>query len=214
MLRTLFTRVSQYSTLKTPCSSIITACGVRSYVTRTQSDMIKTKARNAPMVLNPEIGIPIPVFTEIERNRLREDPLVSQLVNLIMRDGKKMQAERLVKEALLDIRKYTNTDPFKLLSDAIDLASPLMDTRSGKIGSKVIQIPRALNLRQRRRKAIIWLLESCDKRGERHFHHRLSGELQAIVNGNSSVLPKKLALHRLVIDSRSNIRTTSRTFGR
>ncbi|KAJ2794396.1 hypothetical protein H4R20_006239 [Coemansia guatemalensis] len=172
--------------------------------------MIKTKVRNAPVVLNQDIGIPVPVFTEAERTRQREDPLVSQLVNLIMRDGKKMQAETLVKDALLDIRKHTNSDPFKLLSDAIDLSAPLMDTRSAKVGSKIIQVPRALNLRQRRRKAILWLLDSADKRGERHFPQRLSGELQAIVNGNSSVLPKKLALHKLVIESRSNIRTTSR----
>ncbi|KAJ2498458.1 hypothetical protein GGH96_004303 [Coemansia sp. RSA 1972] len=74
---------------------------------------------------------------------LRTDPLLSQLVNMIMRDGKKARAERLVQTALLDIRRHTNTDPQRVLSDAINLACPLMDTKSARQGSKVVQVPSA-----------------------------------------------------------------------
>ncbi|KAJ1802594.1 hypothetical protein LPJ56_006116, partial [Coemansia sp. RSA 2599] len=153
---------------------------------------------------------PEPLISLSDRQRLRTDPLLSQLVNMIMRDGKKMQAERFVQLALLDIRQHCKSDPYKLLSDAIETVAPLMDTRSARQGSKVIQVPRALNLRQRRRKAIVWLLDSAKKRNERSIHMRLSGELQAIVNGTSGCLEKKLQLHKVVLANRSNIRTTKR----
>ncbi|KAJ1828011.1 hypothetical protein LPJ73_008654, partial [Coemansia sp. RSA 2703] len=62
----------------------------------------------------------------------------------------------------------------------------------------------------RRRRAIVWLLESAARRNERQLHLRLSGEIQAIINGTSGVLEKKLQLHKTVLANRSNIRTTKR----
>ncbi|KAJ1725626.1 hypothetical protein LPJ61_005629 [Coemansia biformis] len=159
------------------------------------------------MEVNTRIGMPEPVVSVEDRQRMRLDPLLAQLVNMIMRDGMKMRAERLVQEALLDIRQHTNSDPYRLLSDAINLVSPLMDTRSGRQGSKVVQMPRALNLRQRRRRAIVWLLDAVNRRNESSFSMRLSGELQAIVNGTSGVLEKKLSLHKLVLANRAAITT-------
>ncbi|KAI8320583.1 ribosomal protein S7 [Martensiomyces pterosporus] len=160
--------------------------------------------------VNPRNAVPEPAISPSDRQRLRTDPLLSQLVSTIMRDGKKMRAEKFVQMALLDIRQHTNSDPYKLLSDAIEIVSPFMDTKSARQGSKVIQVPRALNLRQRRRRAIVWILDSVKRRNERKFHMRLSGELQAIINGTSGVLEKKLQLHKLVLANRSNIRTAKR----
>ncbi|KAJ1898271.1 hypothetical protein LPJ66_002857 [Kickxella alabastrina] len=217
MLRSLFTRpasaalsLSARTLLISTPTMIIQQQQQRNYVTRQQTEIIKAVTRDAPMEVNPRIDVPEPMISASDRQRLRSDPLLAQLVNMIMRDGKKMRAERFVQMALLDIREHCNSDPYKLLSDAIESVSPLMDTRSARQGSKVIQVPRALNLRQRRRKAIVWILESAKKRNEREMHLRLSGELQAIVNGASGVLEKKLQLHKAVLANRSNIRTTKR----
>ncbi|KAJ2859115.1 hypothetical protein GGH94_006281 [Coemansia aciculifera] len=182
----------------------------RSYVTKIQTKVMDTILTSSPMEVNPLSGLPSPLISASDRQRLRNDPLLSQLVNMIMRDGKKMRAERFVQTALLDIREHTNADPYRLLSDAVDLVTPIMDTRSARQGSKVIQVPRALNLRQRRRRAIVWILETAARRNERQVHLRLSGELQAIVNGTSTILEKKLQLHKSVLANRSNIRTTKR----
>ncbi|ORX74296.1 ribosomal protein S7 [Linderina pennispora] len=176
----------------------------RTYVTKRQLEITKQVA------INPRNSIPEPVISTEDRARLRADPLLSQLVNTIMRDGKKLRAERFVQEAMLDIRAHTNSDPYKVVQDAVELAAPVMDTKSGRQGSKVIQIPRPLNLRQRRRRAIVWILDSVKKRNERKFHMRLSGELQAIINGTSGVLEKKLQLHKMVLANRSNIKTSKR----
>ncbi|KAJ2344583.1 hypothetical protein IWW50_005869 [Coemansia erecta] len=180
------------------------------YVTRAQVDVQKTALKNAEIEVNPRTNVPEPVIALDEHVRLRSDPLLSQLVNMIMRDGKKARAERMVQTALLDIRQHTNSDPYRVLSDALNLASPLMDTKSARQGSKVVQVPRALSLRQRRRRAIVWILDAVDRRKERCFSMRLSGELQAIVNGSSGILEKKLMLHKAVLANRSFIRTKER----
>ncbi|KAJ2560029.1 hypothetical protein EV175_000030 [Coemansia sp. RSA 1933] len=202
MFRLLLSQVRS-STAMVP----IALTGLRTYVTKPQTRLMKKALQNAKIETNLRTDTPSPVIPADERQRLRSDPLLSHLVNMIMRDGKKTQAERFVQMALCDIRQTTNSDPYRLLSDAIDLVSPFMDTKSARQGSKVIQVPRALNLRQRRRRAFVWLLAAVDRRNERQYFMRLSGELQAIVNGNSGILEKKLALHKIVLANRSNIRT-------
>ncbi|KAJ1675054.1 hypothetical protein EV182_002025 [Spiromyces aspiralis] len=197
-------------TSATMVAPAVTGGLLRAYVTASQRKILSEVEKNSVVEVNPMTGMTPSGVTDDERRLLREDPLLSQLVNTIMRDGKKTRAQRLINDALRDIRRLTNSDPYKVLADAIELASPLMTTRSAKKGSKVIQVPKPLNLRQRRRRAILWILEACENRGERSMPLRLSGEIQAIINGNSQVLQKKQMLHKLVLANRANINTTTR----
>ncbi|KAL1924483.1 mitochondrial 37S ribosomal protein uS7m [Calcarisporiella thermophila] len=139
---------------------------------------------------------------------LRDDPLLSQLVNTIMKDGKKARAERLVAQALLEVRRRTNADPYTILCEAIELASPMVAMSATRKGSKVVQAPRPLRERQRRRKAIVWLLEAAAKRPEKDFSTRLSSEILAVINGASGALDKKNQLHRLALANRANAQVT------
>jgi small subunit ribosomal protein S7 len=139
-----------------------------------------------------------------EQDFTRQNPIVSQLVNTIMRDGKKARAQRLVSDALADIRVKTNTDPLLVLTEAIESASPMLKLTSAKKGSKVVHVPTALRERQRRRKAIVWILEGASKRPEKTFETRLSGELLSVINGASSALTKKNSLHKMALANRAN----------
>ncbi|KAI8580932.1 hypothetical protein K450DRAFT_235310 [Umbelopsis ramanniana AG] len=139
-----------------------------------------------------------------EQEFTRQNPIVSQLVNTIMRDGKKARAQRLVSDALADIRVKTNTDPLLVLTEAIESASPMLKLTSAKKGSKVVHVPTALRERQRRRKAIVWILEGAAKRPEKTFEARLSGELLSVINGASSALTKKNSLHKMALANRAN----------
>jgi small subunit ribosomal protein S7 len=139
-----------------------------------------------------------------EQEFARQNPIVSQLVNTIMRDGKKARAQRLVSDALADIRVKTNTDPLLVLTEAIESASPMLKLTSAKKGSKVVHVPTALRERQRRRKAIVWILEGAAKRPEKTFEARLSGELLSVINGASSALTKKNSLHKMALANRAN----------
>lgn len=146
-----------------------------------------------------------------EQEFTRQNPIVSQLVNTIMRDGKKARAQRLVSDALADIRLKTNTDPLLVLTEAIESASPMLKLTSAKKGSKVIHVPTALRERQSRRKAIVWILEGASKRPEKTFEARLSGELLSVINGASSALTKKNSLHKLALANRANAQVSYNT---
>ncbi|KAF9171705.1 hypothetical protein BGX21_007084 [Mortierella sp. AD011] len=140
-----------------------------------------------------------------EARSLEDNPILKQLVNTIMKDGKKARAQRFVADALLEIRSRTQTDPYQVVLDAIELASPILKLTPIKKGSKVLQVPNPMTERQRRRKAIVWILEASDKRkGEHYFKDRLASEFLAVVNGNSGALAKKNQQHKMALANRAN----------
>ncbi|KAG0359314.1 hypothetical protein BGZ54_009992 [Gamsiella multidivaricata] len=146
----------------------------------------------------------VPVSAEQVRS-LNNNPILKQLVNTIMKDGKKARAERFVADALLEIRTRTQSDPYLVVLDALELASPILKLTAIKKGSKVLQVPSPMTERQRRRKAIVWILEASDKRrGEKKFKDRLASEFLAVVNGNSGALAKKNQLHKMALANRAN----------
>ncbi|KAG0373515.1 hypothetical protein BGX24_011607 [Mortierella sp. AD032] len=145
-----------------------------------------------------------PVSPEVARS-LTDNPILSQLVNTIMKDGKKARAQRFVADALLEIRSRTQSDPYHVILDALELTSPILKLTALKKGSKVLQVPTPMTERQRRRKAIVWILEASDKRkGEKKFKDRLATEFLAVVNGNSGALVKKNQLHKMALANRAN----------
>lgn len=122
-----------------------------------------------------------------------------------MKDGKKARAQRFVADAMLEIRARTQSDPYHVVLDALELTSPILKLTATKKGSKVLQVPTPMTERQRRRRAIVWILEASDKRkGEKMFKDRLASEFLAVVNGNSGALAKKQQQHKMALANRAN----------
>ncbi|KAG0005654.1 hypothetical protein BGZ65_010453 [Modicella reniformis] len=146
----------------------------------------------------------VPVSSEQEHS-LNSNPILHQLVNTIMMDGKKARAQRFVADAMLEIRSRTHSDPYQIVLDALELASPILKLTPIKKGSKMLQVPTPMTERQRRRRAIMWILGASDKRkGEKRFKDRLASEFLAVVNGNSGALLKKNQQHKMALANRAN----------
>jgi small subunit ribosomal protein S7 len=133
------------------------------------------------------------------------DELLMQVVNTLMRDGKKQQAQGVVSRMLHHIRDRTLTEPVDYFHQAIIKASPLLMLLSTKKGSKSIPVPFPLKERQRRRRAIVWLLDTAGKRTERKWEHRLGNEVINIMEGTSSILTKKEQVHKQALAARANV---------
>lgn len=132
-------------------------------------------------------------------------PVILQLVNTIMRDGKRARAQRLVSDSIkLLEQKLDGEDPYQVMQDAIESASPLLKLVNTKKGSKSVAIPTPLRTRQRRRYGIVWILEEAGRRPEKTFEQRFAAEIFNIHQGSSAVLEKKLNLHKQALANRAN----------
>ncbi|KAK4545987.1 hypothetical protein LTR36_002551 [Oleoguttula mirabilis] len=167
----------------------------------------------------------------------RHHPVVHQVTNLLMRDGKKAAAQRNMAVILSTLRtappptysaarpllpgcppaSHLPLHPVLYLTLAIDSVAPILRIRSqrGAAGGGVaLQIPVPLGLRQRRRQAFEWILDAASKRksrgsGNDMFAQKVAEELVAVVEGRSGVWEKRAAVHRLATTARSNL-----TYGR
>lgn len=147
-----------------------------------------------------------PKVTEAMRTSMRDDPLLSQFVNTIMKDGKKARAQSYVAKALLEVRSRTHSDPYAILVNAIERCSPLLRLVSTRKGSKNVPVPFPLNERQRRRYAITWILKAAEKRSERRLPMRLASELIAVSQGQSSAIDNRQRVHKEALAARANVR--------
>ena len=68
-------------------------------------------------------------------------PLVTQLVNKILLDGKKSIAETIVYGALDGVKEKTGTDPVVTLKRALDNVKPALEVRSRRVGGATYQVP-------------------------------------------------------------------------
>jgi small subunit ribosomal protein S7 len=181
----------------------------------------------------PGHKFPLPTQPPVNKNA-RHDPIVIQLTNLMMHDGKKSLAEKNMAYILNALRtapsptyhpsrpllpgappaSHLPLNPVLYLTLAIDSVAPLLRIRSqrGAAGGGVaLQIPVPLGLRQRRRQAMTWILDSASKKGTRDvFAQRVANEIVQVVEGKSAVWEKRQAVHRLGTTARSALMTGRR----
>ena len=104
-------------------------------------------------------------------------------------------------------------NPVLYLTLAIDSVAPLLRIRSQKGaagGGVALQLPIPLGLRQRRRQAVLWILDAASKRrnigsGRGGFAQKVANELISVVEGKSGVWDRRGGIHKLGISARSNL---------
>ncbi|KAF2215463.1 hypothetical protein CERZMDRAFT_35872 [Cercospora zeae-maydis SCOH1-5] len=180
---------------------------------------------------------PLPLPRELVKDH-RYDPVVTQVTNLLMKDGKKSVAQRNMSVVLNILRtapaptynpsrpllpgappaSHLPLNPTLYLTLAIDSVAPLLRIRQqrGAAGGGVaLQIPVPLGPRQRRRTAFMWILDAAVKRksrgsGNDMFAQKVADEIIAIVEGRSAVWEKRMAVHKLATTARANLNYSMR----
>ena len=125
------------------------------------------------------------------------EPLVTQFVNSMMRDGKKSTAESIMYDTLEAIEQRTGEEPVKLFVRAIDNLRPAVEVRSRRVGGSTYQVPVEVRQERRTALAIRWLLQASRSRGEKTMTERLTNELLDASNNRGSAIRRKDETHRM-----------------
>ncbi|EPY52750.1 ribosomal protein subunit S7 [Schizosaccharomyces cryophilus OY26] len=149
----------------------------------------------------PEPANPV---EEIINRPFQVDPAVQHLVNMIMRDGKKTKAEKIVATALTIVQKEKGKNPVVLLRQALADISPIMKLITAKRFNKGVEFPIPLKEKQRRRIAIKWVLDSSKSHSSKRLSERLAKEIVAILDNTSSCFKKRDHLHKMCLVNRGN----------
>ena len=71
------------------------------------------------------------------------DAVLSRFMNVLMYDGKKSTAERIVYAAMDTIKRRMgqNADPLRAFHEAMDNVKPAVEVRSRRVGGATYQVP-------------------------------------------------------------------------
>jgi small subunit ribosomal protein S7 len=137
------------------------------------------------------------VHREIEPDPIYQNPLVTQLINKILLDGKKTVAERIVYKALEDISERTANDPVITLKKAVENARPLLEVRSRRVGGATYQVPVEVRPTRGTTLALRWLVNFTRLRREHTMSERLVGEIMDAANGQGSSVKRREDIHKM-----------------
>ncbi len=141
----------------------------------------KGPAPKRPIVVDPVYG----------------SPLVTQLINKVLLDGKKSTAERIVYGALEGCREKTGTDPVVTLKRAMDNIKPTLEVKSRRVGGATYQVPIEVKPGRATTLALRWLITFSRQRREKTMTERLTNELLDASNGLGGSVKRREDMHKM-----------------
>ena len=118
-------------------------------------------------------------------------PVVTQLINKVLLDGKRSTAEAIVYGALEGCREKTGTDPVATLKRALDNVKPTLEVRSRRVGGATYQVPVEVKAGRSSTLALRWLVSYSRQRREKTMTERLMNEILDASNGLGASVKKR-----------------------
>jgi small subunit ribosomal protein S7 len=125
------------------------------------------------------------------------DTLVAQFINVLMYDGKKAVAQRIVYDAIDSIQEKSGQNGLEVFKKAISNAAPTVEVRSRRVGGATYQVPTEVRPERRTALALRWLIGYSRARGEKSMAGRLASELLAASNNEGNTIKKRDDTHRM-----------------
>ena len=138
----------------------------------------------------------------IQKRDVLADPLynnkvVTKLINNIMLDGKRGVAQKIVYQAMDNLKAKTEKDPLEVLLKALDNVKPMVEVKSRRVGGATYQVP--MEIRESRREALAmrWIIDAARKRSGHGMADTLASELLDAYNNTGSAYKKREDVHKM-----------------
>mgnify|MGYP003573622857 FL=1 len=138
----------------------------------------------------------------VSRRQVLPDPkfgsdLLAKFINMLMEDGKKSVAERIIYGALDQVATRKSAEPLELLDQAMENVRPVVEVKSRRVGGATYQVPVEVRPSRRNSLAMRWLIDAARKRSEKSMALRLAGELMDAADSRGAAVKKKDDIHRM-----------------
>ncbi len=126
-----------------------------------------------------------------------DSTLVTQLMNRVMRDGKKSTAEAIVYTALDKVGEKTGRPPVEVLEQAVKTVTPVLELKSRRVGGANYQVPVEVPQRRGRTLALRWIVTFSRDRREKHMSDKLAGEILDALEQQGNAYKRKDDMYRM-----------------
>ena len=138
--------------------------------------------------------LPDPKFTDAPSDMRRR---ITKFINVIMVDGKKPTAERIVYGALDLVAERAKDDPLKVWDRAMGNVRPRVEVKSRRVGGSTYQVP--VDVRPDRSLALgmRWLIAYARERNEKTMIERLANEIIDAAQNRGNAVKKREDVHKM-----------------
>jgi small subunit ribosomal protein S7 len=122
---------------------------------------------------------------------------LAKFINVVMVDGKKSVAERIVYGALDIVADKKSGEALNVFEQALDNIRPSVEVKSRRVGGSTYQVPVEVRPARQSALAMRWLVEYARKRGEKSMRQRLAGEMIDAVENRGAAVKKREDVHKM-----------------
>jgi small subunit ribosomal protein S7 len=122
---------------------------------------------------------------------------VAKFVNIVMHDGKRAVAERVMYDALRRAGRTARKEPLDVFEQALRNVTPLLEVKPRRVGGATYQVP--IEIRPERRLALArrWLVRFARQRNGRSMAEKLAQEIVDAANSTGGAVRRKEETHRM-----------------
>lgn len=138
----------------------------------------------------------------IGQRKILPDPkfgseLLAKFINVVMVDGKKAVAEKIIYGALDILAEKSGKDHLEVFDTALDNVRPTVEVKSRRVGGSTYQVPVEVRPVRRNALAMRWLVDAARTRGEKSMSQRLAAEMLDASENKGSAVKKREDVHRM-----------------
>ena len=141
---------------------------------------------------------------EVAPDARYQSALVAHLVNIVMKQGKKNLAQRIVYGAFAKVsEKLEKGDPVDLLLGALENARPRLEVKSRRVGGATYQVPIEISFERQESLALRWIVSAAGSRKGVPLRDALATEIVDAYNNTGTVVKKKEDTHKMAQANRA-----------
>ena len=123
--------------------------------------------------------------------------MVGRFTNVVMRDGKKSLAERIVYGAFNVIENKTRNDPLAMFRRALENVRPRVEVKSRRVGGATYQVPIEVRPERATSLAMRWVAQYARSRSGKSMREKLADEIIDAANERGESVKKREDMHRM-----------------
>ncbi|MGD0335890.1 MAG: 30S ribosomal protein S7 [Candidatus Omnitrophota bacterium] len=124
--------------------------------------------------------------------------IVAKFINMVMLEGKKPIAEKIVYEAFETIKQRLNDqDVVKIFNKALDNARPRLEVKPRRVGGATYQVPIEVRSERGTSIALRWIRDFAKQKKGKSMTEKLAEEIIAAYKGEGSTIKKRDDTHKM-----------------
>lgn len=133
---------------------------------------------------------------EVPKRKILDDPkygdqLVAKFVNMLMKNGKKSVAEKILYQAFDNVQRRSGQEGLQIFKKAIENVRPFVEVKSRRVGGATYQVPVEVRPVRQTTLAMRWIVDAAKRRGEKSMINKLAGELMDASSQKGAAIKKR-----------------------